>query len=73
MSFSNSPVSIAKHIFELQKIGVRRTKYVHREEFSGWLTRLFLPFIKEDEKRDGEDGTRIKTIFRISSQCSLIC
>ena len=43
-----------RHIFELQKIGVRRTKYVHREEFSGWLTRLFLPFIKEDEKKGME-------------------
>ena len=42
------------HIFELQKIGWRRTKYVHREEFSGWLTRLFLPLIKEDEKKGME-------------------
>ena len=43
-----------RHIFELQKIGIRRTKYVHREEFSGWLTRLFLPFIKKDEKKGME-------------------
>ncbi|MEA5500482.1 SRPBCC domain-containing protein [Limnoraphis robusta Tam1] len=37
--------------FELQEIGEGRTKYIHREEFSGWISRVFLPFIREDEKR----------------------
>ncbi|WP_413160945.1 SRPBCC family protein [Capilliphycus salinus ALCB114379] len=44
--------------FELQEIGVRRTKYIHREVFSGWLSRLFLPFIREDEKRGMERMAR---------------
>jgi hypothetical protein len=38
-------------VFELQEIGVGRTKYVHKNHFSGILTRVFLPFIREDEKR----------------------
>jgi len=40
-----------EYIFELQEIGLRRTKYIHSSRFSGILTRLFLPFIREDEKR----------------------
>lgn len=40
-----------EHYFELQDIGVNRTKYVHRETFSGWLTRLFLPFIRKEEQQ----------------------
>lgn len=51
---SQIPGFRSRHIFELQKIGFRRTKYVHREEFSGWLTRLFLPFIKQDEQKGME-------------------
>ncbi len=39
--------------FELQDIG-SQTKYIHREEFSGWLAQIFLPFIREDEKRGME-------------------
>lgn len=38
-------------IFELQEIGVGRTQYIHRQEFSGWMAKLFLPFIREDEKQ----------------------
>ena len=38
-----------EYVFELQEIGVGRTKYVHKDNFSGVLTRVFLPFIKEDE------------------------
>lgn len=38
-----------EHVFELQDIGRDRTKYVHRENFSGALSRVFLPFIRQDE------------------------
>lgn len=41
-------------VFELQEIGLGRTKYIHKQEFSGWMTKLFLPFIREDEKRGME-------------------
>lgn len=37
--------------FELQEIGVNRTKYIHKEHFSGILTRVFLPFIRQDEQQ----------------------
>lgn len=40
-----------EYVFELQEIGIGRTKYVHKSHFSGLLTRLFLPFIREDEHR----------------------
>lgn len=38
-------------VFELQEIGVGRTKYVHKTDYSGILTRAFLPFIREDEQQ----------------------
>ena len=40
-----------EHIFELQEIGFRRTKYIHKERFSGILSRVFVPFIREDEQK----------------------
>lgn len=40
-----------EYVFELQEIGVGRTKYVHKNNYSGILTRVFLPFIREDEQR----------------------
>jgi hypothetical protein len=40
-----------EYVFELQEIGVGRTKYVHKNNYSGILTRVFLPFIREDELR----------------------
>lgn len=40
-----------EYVFELQEIGVSRTKYVHKSHFSGILTRVFLPFVREDEQR----------------------
>lgn len=43
-----------KSLFELQEIGIGRTQYIHRQEFSGWMAKLFLPFIREDEKRGME-------------------
>lgn len=35
--------------FELQAIGRDRTQYIQQERFSGRLTRLLLPFIRQDE------------------------
>lgn len=43
-----------KTVFELQEIGIGRTRYTHQQEFSGWMTKIFLPFIREDEKRGME-------------------
>ncbi len=40
-----------EHVFELQDIGGDRTKYVHRENFSGALSPVFLPFIRQDEQQ----------------------
>lgn len=40
-----------EYVFELQEIGVGRTKYVHRDSFSGILSRAFLPFIRDDERQ----------------------
>lgn len=39
----------SEHVFELQEIGFRRTKYVHKVFFSGILHRFFIPFIRQDE------------------------
>lgn len=40
-----------EYVFELQEIGIGRTKYLHKSHFSGLLTRVFVPFIREDEHR----------------------
>jgi hypothetical protein len=40
-----------EYVFELQEIGVNRTKYVHKGNYSGILTGVFLPFIRTDELR----------------------
>ncbi|EAW33889.1 SRPBCC domain-containing protein [Lyngbya sp. PCC 8106] len=55
---SEIPGFRGEYWFELQEIGVGRTKYIHREVFSGWLSRIFLPFICEDEKRGMERMAR---------------
>lgn len=47
---SKIPGFISVHSFELQEIGRDRTQYIHHERFSGKLTRLFLPFIRQDER-----------------------
>lgn len=49
--FSEIPGFRNEHVFELQEVGVGLTKYIHREYFSGWLTRVFLPFIRQDEQQ----------------------
>ncbi|MGB3137129.1 MAG: SRPBCC domain-containing protein [Nodosilinea sp.] len=40
----------SEHVFELEDVGPNRTKYIHQERISGVLSRLFLPFIRRDEK-----------------------
>lgn len=40
----------SEHVFELENIGPNRTRYIHRERLSGMLSRVFLPFIRQDEK-----------------------
>ncbi|MBD1998474.1 SRPBCC domain-containing protein [Oculatella sp. FACHB-28] len=47
---SSAPGFRNEHVFELLDIG-KRTKYIHRENFSGPLTRLFFPFIRQDEQQ----------------------
>jgi hypothetical protein len=48
---SSIPGLQTEYLFELQEIGLRRTKYVHQIAFSGILKGLFLPFIREDEQK----------------------
>ena len=48
---STIPGFTTEQVFELQDLGRDRTKYVHQERFSGNLTRLFLPFIRQDEQQ----------------------
>ncbi|NJL85624.1 MAG: SRPBCC domain-containing protein [Leptolyngbyaceae cyanobacterium SM1_1_3] len=48
---STAPGFKSEHIFELQDIGIDRTKYIHRERLSGLLSGLFLTFLRQDEKR----------------------
>ncbi|MDX2214298.1 MAG: SRPBCC domain-containing protein [Oculatellaceae cyanobacterium bins.114] len=48
---STAPGFRNEHIFELQDIGRGWTKYTHREQFSGFVTRLALPFIRQDEQQ----------------------
>ena len=43
------PGFVSRQGFELQSIGPNRTQYIHQERFSGILTRVFLPFIRQDE------------------------
>jgi len=48
---SKIPGFANEHLFELQDIGGDRTQYIHYERFSGKLTQLFLPFIRQDEQQ----------------------
>lgn len=49
--FYTAPGFNSEHVFELQDIGINRTQYIHRERISGALSRLFLPFIRQDEQQ----------------------
>jgi hypothetical protein len=41
----------SEHVFELQEVGENRSKYIHQEHFSGLVTQLFLPFLRQDEQQ----------------------
>lgn len=47
-----------EYVFELQEIGINRTQYIHKNYYSGFLTRAFLPFIREDEQRGNQRMAR---------------
>ncbi|MGF1489313.1 MAG: hypothetical protein ACFBSE_19670 [Prochloraceae cyanobacterium] len=38
-----------EQVFQLQEIGIDKTKYLHQDIFSGILTGVFVPFIRQDE------------------------
>jgi hypothetical protein len=40
-----------EHVFELQEVGWQRTKYTHRENYSGLITHLVLPMMRQDEQQ----------------------
>ncbi|MEM9904788.1 MAG: SRPBCC domain-containing protein [Cyanobacteria bacterium P01_D01_bin.44] len=48
---SKIPGLRSEHSFELQEITPGRTRYLHRDTFSGVLSKVFLPFIRQDEKQ----------------------
>lgn len=48
---SSIPGFTCEQSFELQDCDHDRTQYIQRSRFSGYLTRLFLPFIRQDEQQ----------------------
>lgn len=48
---STIPGLRTEHIFELRENVPGRTHYIHRELFSGILSKVFLPFIRQDERQ----------------------
>jgi hypothetical protein len=48
---ATAPGYINEHTFELQDVGWQRIKFTHRETFSGRLSGIFLPFIRQDEQQ----------------------
>ena len=48
---SKVPGLCSEHVFELEALGSKRTRYIHQERFSGLLWRAFWPFIHKDEKQ----------------------
>ncbi|MGD1867287.1 MAG: SRPBCC domain-containing protein [Phormidesmis sp.] len=47
---STIPGLRTEHVFELRENVPGRTRYMHRELFSGILSKVFLPFIRQDER-----------------------
>jgi hypothetical protein len=48
---SNIPGFQIEQVFQLLETSPRQTKYIHQENFSGVLTRVFFPFIRQDEQQ----------------------
>lgn len=48
---STIPGLRSEHVFELRETMPGRTHYIHRETFSGVLSKVFLPFIRQDERQ----------------------
>ena len=48
---STIPGLRSEHVFELRESTPGRTRYFHREVFSGILSKVFLPFIRQDERQ----------------------
>ena len=48
---STIPGLRSEHVFELRESVPGRTRYMHRETFSGVLSKVFLPFIRQDERQ----------------------
>ncbi len=48
---STIPGLRSEHMFELRETVPGRTRYLHRENFSGILSKVFLPFIRQDERQ----------------------
>lgn len=48
---SSIPGLRSEHMFELRETVPGRTRYLHRETFSGILSKVFLPFIRQDERQ----------------------
>jgi len=48
---STIPGLRTEHVFELRENVPGRTRYMHREVFSGILSKVFLPFIRQDERQ----------------------
>ena len=48
---STIPGLRTEHVFELRENVPGRTRYIHREVFSGILSKVFLPFIRQDERQ----------------------
>lgn len=46
---SSIPGFVHEQVFQLQETGRDRTQYVHQENFSGLLTRVVFPFIRQEE------------------------
>ena len=48
---STIPGLRCEHVFELRENVPGQTRYIHREIFSGVLSKVFLPFIRQDERQ----------------------
>lgn len=48
----------SEHLFELEDVGKNRTRYRHRQRMTGVLSRVFLPFIRHDERAGMRRMTR---------------